>query len=79
MKKPTYNWRILLGSMSYGTEYTFTQMVRKIAAIDADRTTPTTAQMMAIIRACGVFLEVNKKGNYLLTAKGFEFIENQNK
>jgi hypothetical protein len=74
MKKPTYNWRVLLLSMSPGVEYNYTQMARKVAATDADRISPNAAQMMAVIRACGVYLQVNRCGNYLLTEKGVNFV-----
>lgn len=78
MKKPTYNWRKLILGLDPGVEYNYTQMARKIAATDADRISPNAAQMMALIRACGFYLQVNRCGNYLLTEKGEAFIQNQN-
>lgn len=79
MKKPTYNWRLLLFQMSPGVEYNYTQMARKVAATDENKTSPNAAQMMAIIRACGIYLYVNRCGNYMLTDKGETFVQNQNK
>lgn len=78
MKKPTYNWRLFLLQLCPGVEYTYTQIARKIAATDVDRTSPNAAQMMAVIKACGIYLQVNKCGNYLLTDKGEKFVQNQN-